>query len=55
MDKELGDGQFFKAKAYVRSLLSPFIAEVKTIESSHVIKIDQRDLETVLPAVRPVF
>jgi hypothetical protein len=53
MDKELGDGRFYKAKAYVRSLLSSFIAEVKLVESSHVIKIDQRDLETVLPAVRP--
>jgi hypothetical protein len=53
MDKELGGGQFYKAKAHVRSLVSSFIAEVKTLESSHVIKIDQRDLETVLPAVRP--
>ncbi len=53
MDKELGEGRFYKAKAYVRSLLSSFIAEVKLVESSHVIKIDQRDLETVLPAVRP--
>jgi hypothetical protein len=51
MDKELGDGRFYKTKAYVRSLLSSFIAEVKLVESSHVIKIDQRDLETVLPAV----
>jgi hypothetical protein len=55
MDKELGDGRFYKAKAYVRSLLSSFIAEVKLVESSHVIKIDQRDLETVLPAVRLDF
>jgi hypothetical protein len=55
MDKELAGGQFYKAKAYVRSLVSSFIAEVKTVESSHVIKIDQRDLETVLPAVRPAF
>jgi DNA/RNA-binding protein KIN17 len=53
IDKELGDGRFYKMKAYVRSLLSSFIAEVKLIESNHVIKIDQRDLETVLPAVRP--
>jgi hypothetical protein len=51
MDKELGDGRFYKAKAHVRSLLSSFIAEVKLLESSHVIKIDQRDLETVLPGV----
>lgn len=55
MDKELGDGRFYKAKAHVRSLLSAFVAEVKLIESSHVIKIDQRDLETVLPAVRLAF
>jgi DNA/RNA-binding protein KIN17 len=55
MDKELGDGRFYKAKAHVRSLLSSFIAEVKLVESSHVIKIDQRDLETVLPAVRPAL
>ncbi len=55
MDKELGDGRFYKAKAYVRSLFSSFVAEVKTIESSQVIKIDQRDLETVLPSVTAVF
>jgi DNA/RNA-binding protein KIN17 len=50
----LGDGKFFKAKGKVTSLVNEYVAfvQVTNLDSTTVtIKIDQDDLQTVLPSI----
>lgn len=48
---ELADGQYYSQKALVTRRHSPFVAEVQVLSSNDILRIDQVDLETVLPPI----
>eukprot|EP00049_Salpingoeca_infusionum_P003530 m.67595 g.67595 ORF g.67595 m.67595 type:complete len:449 (-) comp12165_c0_seq1:229-1575(-) len=50
MNKELGDGRFYKRKGVIKSVEGA-VAKVKIIDSKASLKLDQRFLETVIPRV----
>eukprot|EP00397_Hematodinium_sp_SG-2012_P029548 GEMP01031231.1.p1 GENE.GEMP01031231.1~~GEMP01031231.1.p1 ORF type:complete len:388 (+),score=88.54 GEMP01031231.1:173-1165(+) len=51
MHKKLGDGAFFKKKGEVIRVHDKFAADVKMLENGKTVRLDQDDLETVIPAV----
>lgn len=55
LNKEIANGELYGVKAVVEEVEAPFIARVKTLGNGSQpqlpIKIDQRELETVLPAI----
>ena len=51
MAKKLADGKFYKKKGVVRKVHDRYVGEVKMVNSGTVIKLDQQQLETVIPAV----
>lgn len=42
---------YYKQKGVIKRLIDPFIAELEMIESHDIIRVDQAELETVLPAI----
>ncbi|RHZ32472.1 hypothetical protein DYB37_004300, partial [Aphanomyces astaci] len=55
MDKDVGDGAYYKQKGLVVRVHDTYVAEVRMLESRDVLRLDQEDLETVIPLVgRPV-
>eukprot|EP01116_Phalansterium_solitarium_P022759 TRINITY_DN7635_c0_g1_i2.p3 TRINITY_DN7635_c0_g1~~TRINITY_DN7635_c0_g1_i2.p3 ORF type:complete len:184 (+),score=38.00 TRINITY_DN7635_c0_g1_i2:1102-1653(+) len=51
MNKGLADGKYYKQKGVVSKVIEKYIGVVKMIESRDVLKIDQDQLETVLPNI----
>jgi hypothetical protein len=51
MDKKLADGKYYKQKGVIQDVIDKFTAQIKMLESGHVLKVDQSDLETVIPAL----
>jgi DNA/RNA-binding protein KIN17 len=51
MAKELAPQGYYKAKGVVRAVVDRYVAEVSLLEGGDVIRVDQAQLETVLPAV----
>eukprot|EP00475_Leptophrys_vorax_P044165 TRINITY_DN8737_c0_g1_i1.p1 TRINITY_DN8737_c0_g1~~TRINITY_DN8737_c0_g1_i1.p1 ORF type:complete len:388 (-),score=100.93 TRINITY_DN8737_c0_g1_i1:25-1167(-) len=53
LNEEIGDGKYYKMKALVVGVEHGFVAEVKLLKTEEpiVLKLDQTDLETVLPAL----
>jgi DNA/RNA-binding protein KIN17 len=51
MNKKVGDGKYYKQKAAVRRVIEDYVAEVKMLDSSDKLRVDQDQLETVIPAV----
>ena len=49
INKDLGDGKFYKKKALIKSLVDRYVAKVKVLDTGHLIEIDQEQLETVIP------
>lgn len=55
MLQDLADGKYYKKKGRIQKVHDKFTAEVEMIDSSDVLKLDQDDLETVIPQIsRPV-
>ena len=53
--KKLGE-KYFKKKALVLDVEDKYTGKIRLLETGTVIKIDQADLETVLPAIgKPVL
>jgi len=50
MNKKLSDGKYYKEKGTVRKVLDKYIGEVK-LENGTILRLDQNDLETVIPQV----
>lgn len=50
MNKRLKDGRYYKRKAEVRKVHSKYVGEVELVETGECIKIDQDELETVVPS-----
>ena len=56
MSKKLADGKYYKKKGAVINVHDKFLAEVKLEDGGARIRIDQDELETVIPKVgRPCF
>eukprot|EP01102_Stenamoeba_stenopodia_P006257 TRINITY_DN1712_c0_g1_i2.p1 TRINITY_DN1712_c0_g1~~TRINITY_DN1712_c0_g1_i2.p1 ORF type:complete len:300 (-),score=85.37 TRINITY_DN1712_c0_g1_i2:91-990(-) len=50
MNKKLLDGKLYGKKGVIQEVIDKYLAVVKMIETGDVIRIDQEQLETVLPA-----
>ena len=51
VNKELGGGAYYKKKGVVEKVLDRYGAQVRMQGSETVLKIDQNELETVIPAI----
>jgi len=51
INKSLAGGRYYKQKGVVQRVHDKFVAELKMNDSGHVLKIDQSELETVIPAI----
>lgn len=47
----MGGGKYYKQKGRVERVIDKFVGEVKLLESGDRLRIDQDELETVIPAV----
>ena len=52
MNKTLAHGEFYKAKAEITAVHDTYIAELCVLETNDVIRIDQAELETVIPGLQ---
>jgi len=51
MNKNIADGQFYGKKGLINDVHDLFVGQVKILENNIVIKIDQSQLETVIPGI----
>eukprot|EP01103_Thecamoeba_quadrilineata_P015295 TRINITY_DN478_c0_g1_i1.p1 TRINITY_DN478_c0_g1~~TRINITY_DN478_c0_g1_i1.p1 ORF type:complete len:402 (-),score=79.53 TRINITY_DN478_c0_g1_i1:31-1236(-) len=51
LNSKLGDGKYYKKKGVVRNVIDLYIAEIKMIEFPDVLRLDQSQLETVIPSI----
>lgn len=51
MNKSVGDGKYYKQKGEVIDVQDCFAAQVKMLDNGDVLKLDQDDLETVIPKI----
>ena len=51
VNKKLKDGAFYKEKAVVADVIDDFTGELHVISNGKKLRMDQEDLETVIPKV----
>lgn len=51
MNKTLADGKYYKQKGVVRKVIDRYTGEIGLLESKDVLKVDQEELETVIPQI----
>ncbi|KAL2630938.1 hypothetical protein R1flu_015624 [Riccia fluitans] len=51
MSKALADKGYYKQKGVVTKVIGKYVGEVKMLDSGDVLKVDQEELETVLPQI----
>lgn len=51
MSKGLAEKGYYKQKGVVRKVIDKYIGEIEMIESKHLLRIDQEELETVIPQI----
>ncbi|GAB2275237.1 DNA/RNA-binding protein kin17 [Dionaea muscipula] len=51
MSKALADKGYYKKKGVVRKVIDKFVGEIEMIDSKHVLRVDQEELETVIPQI----
>lgn len=51
MSKSLAEQGFYKQKGVVRKVIGKYVGEIKMLESGAVLKVDQEELETVIPQI----
>ncbi|XP_033147030.1 KIN17-like protein [Brassica rapa] len=51
MSKALAEKGYYKQKGVVRKVIDNYVGEVEMIDSKHVLRVDQEELETVLPQI----
>ncbi|XP_055811304.1 KIN17-like protein [Solanum dulcamara] len=49
MSKALADKGYYKQKGIVRKVIDKYVGEIEMIETKHVLRVDQEELETVIP------
>lgn len=51
MSKGLVDKGYYKQKGVVRKIIDKYCGEIEMLEKKHVLRVDQEELETVLPQI----
>ncbi|PON45187.1 DNA/RNA-binding protein Kin17, conserved domain containing protein [Trema orientale] len=51
MSKALAEKGYYKQKGVVRKVIDKYVGEIEMLESKHVLRIDQEELETVIPQI----
>ncbi|KAE7999444.1 hypothetical protein FH972_003877 [Carpinus fangiana] len=51
MSKALAEKGYYKQKGVVRKVIDKYIGEIEMLESKHVLRVDQAELETVIPQI----
>ncbi|CAI5480680.1 unnamed protein product [Closterium sp. Yama58-4] len=51
MSKVLKEKGYYKQKGVVLRVIDRYVGEIKTLEEGHVVRVDQEELETVLPQI----
>ncbi|KAI5085068.1 hypothetical protein GOP47_0001237 [Adiantum capillus-veneris] len=51
MSKSLAEQGFYKQKGVVRKVIGKYVAEIKMLEGGAILKVDQEELETVIPQI----
>ncbi|KAL8538517.1 hypothetical protein ACS0TY_000506 [Phlomoides rotata] len=51
MSKALADKGYYKQKGVVRKVIDKHCGEIEMLESKHVLRVDQEELETMLPQI----
>lgn len=51
MSKALADKGYYKQKGVVRKVIEKYVGEIEMLEKKHVLRVDQDELETVIPQI----
>ncbi|XP_056162547.1 KIN17-like protein [Syzygium oleosum] len=51
MSKALADKGYYKQKGVVRKVIDKYVGEIEMLENKHVLRVDQEELETVIPQI----
>lgn len=51
MSKALAQKGYYKQKGVVRKVIDKYVGEIEMLESKHVLRVDQEELETVIPQI----
>jgi DNA/RNA-binding protein KIN17 len=51
MSKVLAEKGYYKQKGVVKKVIDKYVGEIEMLESKHVLRVDQEELETVIPQV----
>ncbi|KAK9282636.1 hypothetical protein L1049_010855 [Liquidambar formosana] len=51
MSKALAEKGYYKQKGLVRKVIDKYVGEIEMLESKHVLRVDQDELETVIPQI----
>ncbi|KAK1412817.1 hypothetical protein QVD17_34340 [Tagetes erecta] len=51
MSKDLADKGYYKQKGVVRKVIDKYVGEIEMLESKHKLRVDQEELETVIPQI----
>ncbi|XP_050387556.1 KIN17-like protein [Argentina anserina] len=51
MSKALAEKGYYKQKGVVRKVIDKYVGEIQMLESKHVLRVDQKELETVIPQI----
>ncbi|KAL5213499.1 hypothetical protein ABZP36_024346 [Zizania latifolia] len=51
MSKSLAEKGYYKQKGVVKRVIDKYVGEIEMLESKHVLRVDQDELETVIPQI----
>lgn len=51
MSKTLAEKGYYKQKGVVKRVIDKYVGEIQMLESKHVLRVDQEELETVIPQI----
>lgn len=51
MSKALAEKGYYKQKGVVKRVIDKYVGEIQMLESKHVLRVDQEELETVIPQI----
>ncbi|XP_076931618.1 KIN17-like protein [Bidens hawaiensis] len=51
MSKDLAEKGYYKQKGVVRKVIDKYVGEIEMLESKHKLRVDQEELETVIPQI----
>ncbi|XP_021752871.1 KIN17-like protein [Chenopodium quinoa] len=51
MSKKLAEKGYYKKKGVVKKVIEKYVGEIEMIDTKHVLRVDQAELETVIPQI----